>query len=38
MVHVPMSVSYGDEMQPEGSALMGSLCLAQSVLNGGTGD
>lgn len=34
MVHVPMSVSYGDEMQPGFSAGMGSLCLPQSVLSG----
>lgn len=28
MVHVPMSASYGDEMQAEVSALMGSLSLS----------
>lgn len=36
MVHVPMSASYGDEMHPEVSALMGSLCLAWSVVALGT--
>lgn len=30
VVHVPMSVSYGDEMQPGVSAVMGSLCLPQA--------